>query len=158
MAPSVEPARRSGTNSAAPFVAALFASLVLACTAPGAASTGQTAAPSDPGSRPSGPVSIPPSGEPVPGTVPEALLERIIAEAASVAGVDPSEVVVVSTEAVTWNNGSLGCPKPGVMYIQQIIAGYRVVVEAGGERFDYRAGSSGEPKRCEGSLPSGGTS
>lgn len=157
MASSVASPHRSAAILAAPIVAALLASLVVACTAPAGATSGQTATPSDPGSRPSGPVSIPPSGEAVPGTVPEALLERIIAAAAVVARVDPSAVMVVSTEAVTWNDGSLGCPKPGVMYIQQIIAGYRVVVEAGGKRYDYRVGSSGEPKLCEGSLPVGGS-
>ena len=93
----------------------------------------------------------------MPGTVPEPVLEKIIAAAAAVAGVDPSAVTVVSTEAVTWNNGALGCPKPGVMYIQQVMAGYRVVVEAGGKQYDYRVGSSGEPKLCEGSLRSAGT-
>ena len=43
------------------------------------------------------------------------------------------------------------------MYIQQTIPGYRVVVEAGGQRYDYRVGSSGVPKLCEGSMPAGGT-
>ena len=85
------------------------------------------------------------------------MLEQVLADAAALAGVDPGQVTVVSTEAVTWNNGSLGCPKPGVMYTQQIIEGYRVIVEAGGKRYDYRAGASGAPKRCEGSLPSGGS-
>ena len=156
MAPSVAP-HRSAAIVAVPIVAALLTSLVVACTSPAGASPDQSGGPSGTGTRPSGPVSIPPSSEPVPGTVPEALLEQIVAAAAAVAGVDPSAVSVVSTEAVIWNNGALGCPKPGVMYIQQIIAGYRVVVEAGGQRYDYRVGSSGVPKLCEGSMPAGGT-
>lgn len=157
MASSVDPAHRSAAILVAPMVAAILASLIVACTGPVGATSGQSAGSSGSGSGPSGPVSIPPSGELVPGTVPAAVLERIVADAAAVAGVDTSAVTVVSTEAVTWNNGALGCPKPGVMYIQQIIAGYRVVVEAGGKRYDYRVGSSGEPKLCEGSLPVGGS-
>lgn len=157
MASSVDSPHRPAVILAAPIVAALLASLVVACTAATGATPGQTVVPSDAGTRPSGPVSIPPSGEPVPGTVPELLLERIVAAAAAVAAVDTSAVTVVSTEAVTWNDGSLGCPKPGVMYIQQIIAGYRVVVEVGGKPYDYRVGSSGDPKLCEGSMPVGGS-
>jgi hypothetical protein len=157
MVSSVGSVRRPAAILAAPMVATLFASMVIACMGGAGASPTQTVLPTEPGTRPSGPVSIPPSGAPEPGAVPDALLATIVADAAGLAGVDPADVIVVSTEAVTWNDGSLGCPKPGVMYIQQIIQGYRVVVEAGGQRFDYRAGSSGEPKRCEGSLPVGGS-
>ena len=145
-----------------PALVAVVATLVIACTGSAgtsaSASAPTTATPSEPGSRPTGPVSIPPSGDVAPGKVPAALVDRIVADAAAVAKVDPADVVVVSTESVTWNDGSLGCPKPGMSYIQMIIQGYRVIVEAGGQRYDYRAGSSGEPKRCEGSLPSGGNS
>lgn len=157
MLTSVDSPRRPAAILAAPVVAALLASVIVACTGSAGATTGLSAGPSGSGTGPSGPVSIPPSGEPVPGTVPDAVLERIVAAGAAVAGVDPSAVTVISTEAVTWNNGALGCPKPGVMYIQQVMAGYRVVVEAAGKRYDYRVGSSGEPKLCEGSLPVGGS-
>ena len=162
MASRVGSPSRSAAIVGAPVFAAMIASLVIACT--GAAGTSSSAAApsaaasSDPGSRPTGPASIPPSADVVPGKVPAALIEKIVADAAAVAKVEPADVVVISTEAVTWNDGSLGCPKPGMSYIQQIIEGYRVIVEAGGERYDYRAGSSGGPKRCEGSLPAGGNS
>ena len=156
MASSVGSAQRPAAILA-PMVATLLASMVIACTGAAGGSLTQSLSPTEPGTRPSGPVSIPPSGAPEPGAVPDALIAKVVADAAALAGVDPAEVIVVSTEAMTWNDGSLGCPKPGGMYIQQIIQGYRVVVEAGGQRFDYRAGSSGEPKRCEGSMPVGGS-
>ena len=162
MASRVGSPTRSAAILGAPAFVVAVATLVIACSGSAgtsASATGSaTATPSEPGSRPSGPVSIPPSADVVPGKVPAALVDRIVADAAAVAKVEPADVVVVSTESVTWNDGSLGCPKPGVSYIQMIIQGYRVIVEAGGQRYDYRAGSSGEPKRCEGSLPSGGNS
>jgi hypothetical protein len=156
MIPSVGSAHRPAAILA-PVVATLLASIVIGCTGAAGGSPTVSLSPTEPGTRPSGPVSIPPSGSSEPGAVPDALVAKVVADAAALAGVDPAEVVVVSTEAVTWNDGSLGCPKPGVNYIQQIIQGYRVVVEAGGQRYDYRAGSSGEPKRCEGSMPVGGS-
>lgn len=56
---------------------------------------------------------------------------------------------VVSAEAITWPDSSLGCPSPGVMYTQALVDGMRVVVEAGGARYDYRFGSDDKPKLCQ---------
>ena len=71
-------------------------------------------------------------------------------DAAARAGVDPAEVTVVSAEAVTFPDGGLGCPEPGMMYTQVLTPGYRVVVEAGGREYDYRAGARGGAVRwCE---------
>lgn len=66
------------------------------------------------------------------------------ADAAQRAGVEPADVVVVVHEDVTWPDGSLGCPAPDQFYTQALVAGYRVVVEAGGEQFHYH-GQSGQP-------------
>jgi len=59
--------------------------------------------------------------------------------------VSPADVVVVSGEAVTWPDRGLGCPLPGVNHPQVPVDGYQVVVEAGGQRLDYRG--SGEDFR-----------
>ena len=56
---------------------------------------------------------------------------------------------VVSAEAVTWNDGSWGCPDPGVMYTQALVSGMRVLVEAGGAQYDYRFGTTSSPRLCE---------
>jgi hypothetical protein len=78
-----------------------------------------------------------------PGAVPEAVVTAAVADAADRAGVDPAAVVVVSTEARDFPDGSLGCPEPGMLYTQAITPGYRVVVEADGTRYDYRASARG---------------
>ena len=44
------------------------------------------------------------------------MLERIRADAAERVGVAPDQVKVLSVESVTWSDGSLGCPEPGMMY------------------------------------------
>lgn len=56
---------------------------------------------------------------------------------------------VVTARAVTWPSGALGCPKPGMAYIQMVIDGYQVVVTAGGKTYDYRFGASATPRLCE---------
>ncbi|HZQ10608.1 MAG TPA: hypothetical protein VFD70_28775 [Anaerolineae bacterium] len=50
----------------------------------------------------------------------------------------PSDSITVkSTQAMEWSDASLGCPKPGVMYIQVITPGYLIVLQAGGKDYNY---------------------
>ena len=85
--------------------------------------------------------------------IPPDLLNRVIADAASGAGVDRSDIEVVTAEAVTWSDGSLGCPEPGMMYTQALVPGYRVVLEIDGEQLHFHSGPSGEFSLCEDPLP-----
>jgi len=88
-------------------------------------------------------------------TITDDTLAMIAADAATVAGVDPASVVLVSVKPVTWMDGSLGCPKPGVMYTQAVVPGFRVIVRAGDRKLDYRVGRSGTAKRCDSGATSG---
>lgn len=53
-----------------------------------------------------------------------------------------------SAEAVTWPDGSLGCPVPGRMYTMALVPGYRIQIQSGAELFDYHAGRRGKPVFC----------
>ena len=66
-------------------------------------------------------------------------------------GAPTGDVTVVSARQVTWNNGALGCPKPGQSYIQSLVRGMQVIVSAGGRQYDYRFGTTDRPKLCQGS-------
>ncbi|MGC5172800.1 hypothetical protein ACLQ2Q_19360 [Microbacterium sp. DT81.1] len=90
-----------------------------------------------------GPVSA--SGAPT--DVPPARWDAIVADliARDVTGAPE----LVSAKAVTWNNGALGCPKPGASYTQALVDGMRVIVRVDGETYDYRFGSTDSPKLCE---------
>ncbi|MDY0910484.1 hypothetical protein [Microbacterium sp. CFBP9034] len=59
------------------------------------------------------------------------------------------EPELVSAEAVTWPNGALGCPKPGMSYTQAMVDGTRVVVTVDGTTYDYRFGRGDAPVLCE---------
>ena len=83
---------------------------------------------------------------------PTGLLDKIRAELATEQGVAAADVKVISSEAVNWPNGALGCPKPGRMYTQAIVPGYRIVLEAGGKHFSYNASARGAYKRCDTAL------
>jgi hypothetical protein len=56
---------------------------------------------------------------------------------------------IVTAEEVTWPNGAIGCPQPGRMYTQALVAGYRVVFEAGGQTYAYHASRTGEFRYCK---------
>ena len=64
------------------------------------------------------------------------------------------DIHVVSAAEVTWNDGSLGCPEPGMMYTMALVPGYRIVLESGGVQYDYHGGRSGKPRLCQ--QPTGG--
>lgn len=85
----------------------------------------------------------------VVGEVPGELLARIRADAAARLGVEPAALQVIRAEAVTWNDGSLGCPRPDVLYTQALEPGYWVVLRAGEQQLDYRARESGYFLICE---------
>ncbi len=103
------------------------------------------AATDGPGSSPS------PSASPAPlnnGQVPLELFNAIAADAAARAGVQPGTFTVVAASAVTWSDGSLGCPEPGMFYTQALVQGYRVILEAAGTEYDYHADQRGAFSLC----------
>jgi hypothetical protein len=88
--------------------------------------------------------AVPAQESPMPSIVTlSELTEKVLADAAKRSGMDKASLKVESAEAVTWSDGSLGCPEPGMMYTQALVPGYRVKVRAGEELLDYRAGSRG---------------
>jgi hypothetical protein len=90
---------------------------------------------------------VPPDPAEVP-PVPPGILEPVVADAAAHAGVEPDQVVVVSCVEMTWPDGSLGCPQPGMVYPQVLVDGYRVIVRAAGQELDYRVRGPGSFRRC----------
>ena len=80
-------------------------------------------------------------------------MERVIADASTRSHVDPDAMVVLRSESLVFSDGSLGCPKPDVVYTQAPIPGYRVVLRAGEQTLDYRITKRGYLILCEQSVP-----
>ena len=70
----------------------------------------------------------------VKGEVPQAILEGILKQVSALERVGPDQVAIERAESVVWNDGSLGCPEPGMAYTQALVKGYWVVVEAAGKK------------------------
>jgi hypothetical protein len=112
--------------------------------APGASSSGSAAPAIDSGS--------PNASLPVSADVPQELVAEMLADAAERSG--PSdEPRVVLAEAVTWSDGSLGCPRAGMGYTQALVPGYRVVIETGAIELHYHASTSGAFTHCADPQP-----
>ncbi|MDP1535204.1 MAG: hypothetical protein Q8L92_16635, partial [Rubrivivax sp.] len=70
------------------------------------------------------------------------------ADAARRTGVAAAQLQLISADAVTWPDGSLGCPAPGRMYTQALVPGYRVRIAAAGQVLNYHASEQGLPALC----------
>ncbi len=94
----------------------------------------------------------PSPGTPSPGTpgTPESgPVGQAKADLAKRLGVAAAEVTVVSSDEVTWPDGSLGCPEPGMHYTQALVQGSRIILEAAGKQYHYHSGATRPPFLCE---------
>ena len=62
-------------------------------------------------------------------------------------GVD--QIDLVEAKAVEWPDASLGCPEPGKMYAQVVTPGYRIVLAAAGEHYEYHSDVQRRVVCCE---------
>lgn len=80
--------------------------------------------------------------------VPPDLLGAAISDAVRRTSAARGDVEVVTAEAVTWSDGSMGCPQPGLAYTQALVPGYRIVLRAAGQTLNYHVGGKGGPSFC----------
>jgi hypothetical protein len=66
-------------------------------------------------------------------------LNIAVHDAAVRTGVGVASVATVGVEDASFPNGALGAPRGGEMSFDMITDGWRIRLEAGGERFEYRA-------------------
>ena len=84
------------------------------------------------------------------------IVARARADLARRLGVDPEALEVISAEEVTWPDGSLGCPEPGMSYTQALVDGSKVVLQYDGRVYVYHAGTDAEPFLCPSEDRDGG--
>ena len=67
-------------------------------------------------------------------------------------GIPIESIRLVKFELVTWGDPSLGCPQPGMAYIQVPVDGALIVLEAGGIQYEYHSGGDRPPFLCQPGL------
>lgn len=104
-------------------------------------------APGDPvQALPAQPPISPPSA--TVAVVPREVVDRLRSEAARQAGVPLDSVIVLASEAVTWPDSGFACSAPEESTLQVLTPGFRVVIEAGEHRFEYRGDRRGHFSLC----------
>lgn len=82
--------------------------------------------------------------------VPAQLLDaasRSVAELVD-EGIVIDDLTVIRAEAVTWPDGSLGCPEVDMMYTQALVPGYRIIVSTPTGEIAFHGAIGANPKRC----------
>jgi hypothetical protein len=104
----------------------------------------------------------PPGGSPVDAATPPprshlaGLVNDAVVDLSTRLKVAPDSVEVIRAEQVTWPDGSLGCPRPGMSYSQALVDGYRVILEHAGRIYLYHAGTDGPIFLCPSDAKDGG--
>lgn len=87
------------------------------------------------------------------GEVPQPLLAIFQDDLARRALVKHDAITVLSATEQQWPDGAMGCPQPGTMYTQMIVPGYRVVLQANGDRYAYHSDRRGNFVVCSNGMP-----
>jgi len=92
--------------------------------------------------------TIPLATEPL-STKGEEMARLSVADLGKKLKINAEQITVVKITPTIWRDASLGCPKPGIDYIQVETAGYLISLEAGGKVYDYHTEEGKRVRLCE---------
>ncbi len=84
---------------------------------------------------------------PAPGL--EGMIEKAKQDLAARLSVPLAQISLVEAAAVVWPDASVGCPQPGMLYIQVPQDGTRIILQVAGSRYAYHVGGSRGLFLCE---------
>lgn len=116
----------------------LVVGLLAELVAVGVAGCASAVEPSDPAEPP-----VPAQQEEPMSPTLESVTSTVLDDAARRTGIEKASLKVETAEVVTWADGSLGCPQPGMSYTMALVPGYRIKVRAGEQVLDYHASQRG---------------
>jgi hypothetical protein len=64
------------------------------------------------------------------------------------------EILLLEMSEVEWSDSSLDCPQPGMSYLQAITPGYRIVLQANDQAYEYHTNRDAYFVYCEDRGPS----
>lgn len=79
----------------------------------------------------------------------EPLIQMAKADLAKRLGAPEGEIEVLEARAVVWPDAGLGCPQPGMSYIQIPFDGGLIVLEVAGQEYNYHSGGNDGLFLCE---------
>jgi hypothetical protein len=89
----------------------------------------------------------------VPGL--QSLMEKAKEDLAKRLSIPVTEIIVAEAVEVTWPDSSLGCPQEGMLYLQVLTPGYRILLEYSDNQYEYHAGKGPDVIYCQNPTPPG---
>lgn len=77
------------------------------------------------------------------------LIDKAIADLSERLSIPASEITVLDVTPVVWSDSSLGCPQPGMAYIQVPEDGLLIRLQVGDQIYPYHSGGLRDPFLCE---------
>ncbi|MBN1874997.1 MAG: hypothetical protein JXA33_12265, partial [Anaerolineae bacterium] len=79
-------------------------------------------------------------------STPTAPINTLIVRVAKSEGLAPEDLEILSMAETTWNDTSLGCPQPDMVYAQILVSGWLIrLQDAAGNEYEIHTGKDMEP-------------
>ena len=79
----------------------------------------------------------------------QSLIEKAKADLAKRLAISVDQIVLLEATSVVWPDASLGCPQPGMAYIQVPEDGLLIRLQVGDQIYPYHSGGFRDPFLCE---------
>ena len=92
------------------------------------------------------------TGVPIPTPFDPALQKTVAQAQADLArrlDIESNDMKLVDVQSVTWPDGGLGCPQPGMEYTQVQVDGLLIRFTVAGRVYEYHSGGARPPFLCE---------
>jgi hypothetical protein len=77
------------------------------------------------------------------------VIEKAKEDLAQRLSISVTRINLIEAVEVVWSNSSLGCPQPGMEYLQVLTPGYRIQLESGGNIYEYHSNRDTYVIYCE---------
>jgi hypothetical protein len=81
------------------------------------------------------------------------ILTNVKADLAGRLSLPMEEITLIELTEVEWSDSSMDCPEPGMSYLQVITPGYRIILRANGNPYEYHSNRDSYFVYCEGRVP-----
>lgn len=81
------------------------------------------------------------------------LIDRTREDLAVRLAVPADQISLLEVSAVEWSDSSLDCPQPGMSYLQVITPGYRILLQAKDQTYEYHTNRDSYFVFCSDRLP-----
>jgi hypothetical protein len=79
----------------------------------------------------------------------EGLIEKAREDLAQRLSISPDQISLVEAAGVVWPDSSMGCPQPGMQYLQVPEDGALIILQADGNMYEYHRGGRRGLFLCE---------